>query len=304
MNRRLVIYLSISIAAVALIGGIIVLAVIGSLNQPVESAATPDEAVTESVTAAPQSTATSAPSSVETAAVSSAANTDADAPSQAATDAPTDQEAAEETKPVEISAPKQLTRLLKANATTPQKLYEAGCTQLVVVRAEGASAMIEYYTVTDNEWTLNEDMSCSGFVGSNGVTYDMHEGGYATPIGLYSVGDAFYINEKPETGLNSFQITPDTYWVDDPDSRYYNQRIEGIENMDWDSAEHMIDYYDAYEYGFVINYNTAAEYNKGSAIFLHVSGGPTAGCVGTSRHMVLEYLRVLDAAQNPYILIA
>lgn len=95
----------------------------------------------------------------------------------------------------------------------------------------------------------------------------------------------------------------DTYWVDDPNSVYYNQHIEGTANKDWSSAEHMIDYMTAYEYGFVINYYTEAVYNAGSAIFFHISYGPTAGCVGTDRTMVLYYLASLDKSQNPYLVI-
>ena len=131
----------------------------------------------------------------------------------------------------------------------------------------------------------------------------MHEGGYATPKGIYSISDAFYIYEAPVTGLSSFQITNDSYWVDDPNSVYYNQHIEGLENKDWESAEHMIDYTTAYEYGCVIDYNTDAVYNAGSAIFFHVSYSPTAGCVGTDKTMMLEYLSVLDKSENPYIAI-
>ena len=142
-----------------------------------------------------------------------------------------------------------------------------------------------------------------GFVGHNGVTENMHEGGYATPKGLYSVGEAFYIDDKPTTGLDIFQITENTYWVDDPNSSMYNRRVEGRQKADWNSAEHMISFRPSYDYGFVIDYNTEAVYNAGSAIFFHYSGDPTAGCVGTSTKMVLRYLAALDKKLNPYILI-
>ena len=56
-------------------------------------------------------------------------------------------------------------------------------------------------------------------------------------------------------------------------------------------------------FGFVIDYNTEAVYNAGSAIFFHVSYNPTAGCVGTDREMVLQYLSKLDAYKHPYIII-
>ena len=153
-------------------------------------------------------------------------------------------------------------------------------------------------------WICNEERSCSGFVGRNGASDNKREGDGKTPAGLFGVSDAFYMYDAPETGLDMFEITRDTYWVDDPDSRYYNTRVEGTENKDWDSAEHMIDYNPAYLYGFVIDYNPEAVYNMGSAIFFHVStGGGTAGCVSTGQHYVLQYLALLDKNCNPQILI-
>lgn len=210
----------------------------------------------------------------------------------------------QETEQTEIITPTELGDFLMQNNTTAQSLYEQGCRQLVTVNTSASSAQVDFYQIIDNEWQKDDSMSCNGFVGTNGVTSDMHEGGYATPKGVYAIGDAFYIDQKPATGLNTFEITPDTYWVDDPDSQYYNKRVEGTANMDWNSAEHMIDYTNAYEYGFVIEYNTEAIYNAGSAIFFHVSYAPTAGCVGVDRSMVLKYLAVLEADSNPFIAIA
>ena len=215
----------------------------------------------------------------------------------------TPSEAIVETTKPPVAFPSDLKELLSRCEKTTADLEKAECRQLITVDASGSTAQIDFYSLVDNVWEKNDALSCDGYVGANGVTDDMHEGSYASPRGLYSVRDAFYINEPPVTGLSLFQITEDTYWVDDPDSVYYNQHIEGTENKDWNSAEHMIDATIAYEYGFVIDYNTEAVYNAGSAIFFHVSYNPTAGCVGTDREMVLKYLAKLDAKMQPYILI-
>ena len=161
-----------------------------------------------------------------------------------------------ETEPA-IQAPDNLVNLLAQNGNSIESLSE----------------------VNENMWVLDDTLSCDGFVGANGVTTDMHEGGYASPKGLYPIGDAFYIYNKPETNLSTFEVTNDTYWVDDPDSKYYNKRVEGTADKDWNSAEHMIDYSAAYEYGFVIDYNPDAVYNAGSAIFFHISYSSTAGYI-------------------------
>lgn len=168
-----------------------------------------------------------------------------------------------ETKAI-ISAPEELEHLLAENGNTAEQIAAIGCRQLITVESSGSNALISFYRLSDNEWIKDERLF---------------------------------------TGLSSFQITNDSYWVDDPNSVYYNQHIEGLENKDWESAEHMIDYTTAYEYGCVIDYNTHAVYNAGSAIFFHVSYSPTAGCVGTDKTMMLEYLSVLDKSENPYIAI-
>lgn len=209
---------------------------------------------------------------------------------------------ATETNPV-ILAPENMVNLLVQNDNSLDSLSEIGCKQFVTVSSNGSNAHIDFYELKENEWVLDEALSCDGFVGANGVTTDMHEGGYASPKGLYPIGDAFYIYNKPETGLSTFEVTNETYWVDDPDSKYYNKRVEGISDKDWNSAEHMIDYAAAYEYGFVIDYNPDAVYNAGSAIFFHISYSSTAGCVGTDKDMVLQYLAKLDSTKNPYIII-
>lgn len=306
MNRKLVIIISIIFASVAVVAGTIVMVVVGgkgddnkekaTADQVATTVATPDEETYILTTTSP---ATSSPvTQAPEAGTVGETPTDESASVESATEAD-----AAETTVAAVEAPEELSQLLESNGMTAQDMYDNGCRQLVTVRSEGSSAIIEYYTVSKNKWVCFDEMTCNGFVGRNGVTDDMHEGGSASPRGLYTIGEAFYINDEPKTGLNTFQVTENTYWVDDPDSKYYNQRVEGTADQDWNSAEHMIDYSPSYDYGFVINYNTSAEYNKGSAIFFHVSGNPTAGCIGTSTEMVLKYLSMLDTSQNPYILI-
>lgn len=217
-----------------------------------------------------------------------------------------------DTKPTqEQTEPEEPTTVAKAPedlVTTLQsagyKLEDLTAKQLVVVRSQGNSAVIDIYQANSNGLWSDMGMTAYGFVGQNGVDEKSVEGDYKTPYGLYPVGDMFYIDTYPQTGLNSFQVTDQTYWVDDPNSAYYNQRVEGTANMDWTSAEHMMSYYASYKYGFVIDYNVNPIVpGKGSAIFFHVGSAPTAGCVAVSESDMLSYLSVLDKNENPYILI-
>ncbi len=301
-KRKRIIIISVSAAAVVLTAALIVLLVVlGNRNnvtgKPEPTSATQTETaptVLPTVAATEVSTGAS-----ERVFPTGASETKSDVIEKTAGD----DTAAEEETLTAVTSDSELDEILELNSNTAQELYEMGCRQLVTVQSSGSSATIDFFTFEDGAWKHSEDMTCSGYVGSNGVTYDMYEGGYASPAGLFPVGEAFYIYEQPATGLSSFQITEDTYWVDDPDSAYYNQRVDGRKNKDWNSAEHMIDYASSYEYGFVVDYNTDAEYNKGSAIFFHISDDPTAGCIGTSRDDVLLYLSALDESLNPYILI-
>jgi D-alanyl-D-alanine dipeptidase len=177
-------------------------------------------------------------------------------------------------------------------------------TQLVVVDSNVASAGIYYFErAQDGIWIEREDFRVSGWVGGNGVSPDKREGDKCTPSGQFAIGEAFYIDDKPETALAAFRITADTYWVDDPASKFYNLRVEGIAEKDWESAEHMSDYSANYKYGFVIEYNSECVPGLGSAIFFHVGTRATVGCVAAGESDVIKYLSALDDGKDPYILI-
>lgn len=196
----------------------------------------------------------------------------------------------------------QLNELISESGYTAEQIYSMGIKQLVVVDSFGTQADVYLFSNSDGLWK-DEDIKCGGFVGKAGVAEKNAEGDKITPKGLYSIGDAFYTHSQPSTWLNAFKITENTYWVDDPKSSMYNQKVEGEQNKDWDSAEHMIDYND-YRYGFTINYNTNPVIaGKGSAIFMHCGNAPTAGCIAVSENDMLRYLDKLSASKNPHILI-
>ncbi len=200
----------------------------------------------------------------------------------------------------EPTVPDELSALLEQSGYSAENIQGSG--QLIVVNASGTSAEISFFEKSAEGWKRDDSLTCAGYVGVEGTVDNMSEQISGTPKGLYSIGSAFYQDSAPDTGLDSFAITGDTYWIDDPDSEYYNQKVVGEENRDWNSAEHMSEI-PSYRYGFVINYNMPAEYNKGSAIFFHIGYSPTQGCVAASEDMVLAYLGKLSAAQSPQILI-
>lgn len=209
-------------------------------------------------------------------------------------------ETEEETENIQNVQPEEFTRLLEKSGVNIDQL---NCGQLVIVESSGNSAEVSFYEKDEDGLWCDKNLTVSGWVGSNGVDDKSQEGDYKTPFGLYSIGEAFYIYDQPATGLDSFQVTENTYWVDDPNSQYYNQRVEGTENMDWNSAEHMLSYSISYKYGFVVNFNMDPIVpGKGSAIFFHCGSGPTAGCIAVPESSVLSYLEQLDKSKSPCIL--
>lgn len=131
-----------------------------------------------------------------------------------------------QTEPSEI--PHELQTLLIMGNCNSDTLDAANTNQLIVVNSGGTTADISFYERTNEKWIKDENLTCTGFVGSEGTVTYMSEQVSGTPKGFYSIGSAFYQYNTPYTGLSTFKITNDTYWIDDPDSKFYNQRVEGI----------------------------------------------------------------------------
>lgn len=207
------------------------------------------------------------------------------------------------TEPSEpVPQPARLTELLEKSGVSYEELAQKNCSQLITVVSHDTSAQIRFFLCREGIWEELPELYCQGYVGRNGVSAEKREGDGRTPGGLFGIGSAFCISDPPDTRLDVFRITADTYWVDDPESAFYNQKVEGTRDKDWNSAEHMIRY-EEYRYGFVVEYNPRCEKNLGSAIFFHVGKGYTAGCVAAGEDMVLNYLQVLDKEKCPHILI-
>ncbi len=191
------------------------------------------------------------------------------------------------------------TSILTENEYTFSDISESG--QLIIVDSDGTDCTVYCYEKNNDYWNLRSE--ASGILGKNGVTDNKQEGDKSTPRGLYSLEFAFgteIINTKIEYRL----LNQNCYWVDDPQSEYYNQWVE-TSTPSWNSAEHLIDYADSYKYAVSINYNTdPVVQGAGSAIFLHCAvGSYTAGCVAVPENDMYNILTWLDAEQSPLILI-
>ena len=118
--------------------------------------------------------------------------------------------------------------------------------QLVVVESEGVHATVTMHEKQDGVWT--EILRTDGFVGSMGVG---QASAYTsvTPQGTFPLYFAFGINPDPGTIIPYLQVDEYDYWVGDSWSDVYNQYVRtDSPYTEWDDAEHIIDYPDAYGY--------------------------------------------------------
>ena len=110
----------------------------------------------------------------------------------------------------------------------------------------------------DADGTWNEDLCTSGYVGYGGVG-ETTEWNRKTPRGQFSFTYAFGILPNPGTELSYTQVDDTYYWVDDVNSRYYNQFVTTKTTPKaWNSAEHIIEINPAYHYVLSLDYNQTA----------------------------------------------
>lgn len=137
-------------------------------------------------------------------------------------------------------------------------------------------------------------------IGKQGVTEETFEGDEKTPLGEFEFGIALGTHSekemKPKINIDYKQLTETMYWVDDPNSPYYNMLVDTKNTpKNWNSAEHLIDFPIHYEFLVEIKVNPNNIPNKGSAIFLHCNTGePTLGCVGVSKSIMEKLIQVIN----------
>lgn len=163
--------------------------------------------------------------------------------------------------------------------------------QLIFVSASGTTATIAMVT-RDADGTWSEDLCTSGYVGSAGVG-ETTEWNHRTPRGQFGFTYAFGILPNPGAKLSYTQVDDTYYWVDDVNSRYYNQFVTTKTTPKaWNSAEHIIEINPAYHYVLSLDYNPNCTPGVGSAIFLHCSTNrPTGGCISVPEDQMITILK-------------
>lgn len=166
---------------------------------------------------------------------------------------------------------------------------------VVVIVSEENATLFFYEKDMLGEW--EEVLRTPAIIGKNGVGKSQ-EGDGKTPLGIYSFIKAFGILEDPGCKMQYIQVDESHHWIDDEKSKYYNQfvSIRDIE-MDWESAEHICEYEEAYHYVLATSYNEENIPGKGSAVFLHCTSEDmehTAGCIAIPGQCMQEIMKRVD----------
>ncbi len=172
----------------------------------------------------------------------------------------------------------------------------AGVSQMIAVTGDGTltGADLSFWQKTEDGW--RKQLQTRANLGVNGFSDQTREGDGTTPTGSYRLGVAFGNKANPGTALDWFDVNPYHYWIDDPDSDYYNQLIDSRRIPDgWRSGEHLAEYVPSYNYSINIEVNPQCQKDFTSAIFLHCFGvNPyTLGCVAIEESQMRVLLQSL-----------
>lgn len=208
-----------------------------------------------------------------------------------------------------------LEKWMAVEGLTMADLDKRACRQLVLVVAREADGVqtdtVCYQKQADGSWTAVDGLRrMQGWTGGNGILHGRQRNSDTSPAGLWSLGLAFGNAPRP-AGLKMpwRDITPHSDWVCDADSIYYNtwqERDDPNLLETWsDDVEHLEEYVNSYAYACVVRFNTPPYTvpERGCAIFLHCSKGPTAGCIGLPEADMVRTLLWMDPEQSPHILI-
>ena len=148
----------------------------------------------------------------------------------------------------------------------------------------------------DRDWKLV--LETEAIIGKNGLGKKKERDG-KTPVGVFGFVKAFGILENPGMKMEYIQVDANDYWVDDGYSEYYNEFVDVDEvELDWMSAEHIVEYGESYHYVLATSYNAERISGKGSAVFLHCmseDSEETAGCVAVPEVYMREIMKRVEA---------
>jgi L,D-peptidoglycan transpeptidase YkuD (ErfK/YbiS/YcfS/YnhG family) len=192
--------------------------------------------------------------------------------------------------------------LAGVTAASPAAAYPTTANQLITVRVSSPTATVgqlRAYDRVNGAWKLRIG-PVTARVGAAGVG-QASEGSTRTPAGDYRMTEAFGRRTDPGTKMPYFTTTTRDWWDGNVNSPTYNRHVVRTTSPGG-ASENLYTAGAVYDYAAVIGYNLNGTPGAGSAFFLHVSNGTsTAGCVAVSKTTMVQILRWMDPAKNPWI---
>ena len=183
-----------------------------------------------------------------------------------------------------------------------------GAAQLVTVdSAGGTTAALSLWRRNGRCWRRVAG-PWTAHLGRSGLSSHKREGDGATPTGTYRLGGTIYgIAPNPGVRGGYHRLVCGDWWDEDPHSAAYNTFRHvacGARPSFGGSSEALWRISPQYRYFAAIEYNAHPVVpGRGSAIFLHVAAGSTAGCVSLPEPQLVRLLRWLRPAAKPTIVI-
>ncbi|PZS35711.1 MAG: hypothetical protein DLM58_03325 [Pseudonocardiales bacterium] len=204
-------------------------------------------------------------------------------------------------------APQRGQRLPVAGSTT-------AATRVITVSAAASwstTATLQAWVRAPGGGWLKHGSAILAHVGADGVSTAASESRSATPVGSFSLTQAFGAYPDPGTALPYFRTNSADWWISQSGPLYNTHQHcgSGCGFTLGDPNEHLSAILPYYRYSVVIDYNTrnapgGVRPGRGSAFFLHVTDGrATAGCIAIPQADLVAIMKWLTPAAHPRILI-
>jgi L,D-peptidoglycan transpeptidase YkuD (ErfK/YbiS/YcfS/YnhG family) len=175
----------------------------------------------------------------------------------------------------------------------------------VVAHAHATSGTLSLWVRTGSCWRRVAG-PWEARLGRSGLSAHKREGDGATPTGTYRIGSTVYgIAPDPGVRLAYHRLACGDWWDEDASSPTYNtfRHVDcGRAPPFGGGSEPLWRISPQYRYFAVIDYNgDPVVPGRGSAIFVHVAVGATAGCVSLPEPRLVQLLRWLRPGARPVI---
>jgi L,D-peptidoglycan transpeptidase YkuD (ErfK/YbiS/YcfS/YnhG family) len=196
-----------------------------------------------------------------------------------------------------------------APAVLPLPYSTGTATRVITVAAPSAgstTATLQAWQKSAQGWS-RYGSATTAHLGVDGLSAHPSESVSATPIGSFTLTEAFGSQPNPGISLPYRQTSPADWWISQPGPLYNTLQhcTATCAFTQGEPNEHLYYAMPYYRYAVVIDYNRSpVVQGAGSAFFLHVTvGQPTQGCVSIAESTLVKLMRWLTPAAHPRILI-